>query len=1798
MSKPSQTLIDQLEGRIAELTRTLEQADDKLQRQAGRVAAGQQICELISSNLDPGTLNRKIVQILKDQFDLYHVSIFLVDQSGQWAVVDEAAGKASRTMKKEGYRLAVDEPSTIGWVCQNQKSYLSSAPDSMAAGNGHEVVDISLHRLPKACSELALPLVSESRLIGVLDLHSLHETAFDQDDLLFFQHVADQIGTGIGKIQQYNEIARDRDRANLLSELTIALNAKLKVNSIATIAVGLAEHLDASSGQINLIADTGEIFFKSSVSERNQLDDIQRKTLVRRTLAEGLDAWVLKTGQPALVTDTETDERWLPIEHPDQTIPVRSAMCSPLVVGQGRLRGAISFVHPQPNHFDEPDLALFSALSAQITVALDNAVQLRDVQNSLDETHLMLDISRQLAGAKNFKEVYAAFVQGVMSTGVERCLLYMSEEFDTNNVPKLGQVVHIGDVDATLRNEKAGQQIALTDYPVLIELALSQEALLIGDIETDERLTADERAFFGRFGTRSMVINPLIARGLVVSMISIEYRTPHHFNERELAMYRALCNQATLAIENARQIERTEMALAETQSLYRAGRVLAGAADLQEILEEALIEFLYSLGLDQGGITLLTPDRANGQLMAYVQNGLLQDVEHLIFPIDDDIAYQQPLLDGQPLVSPDVANDPRLTEYRSFNTEVTTKSLLEAPMIFRGETIGWIGADAVKEHRVFSQREIDLARAMADQIAITIQNRALLEQTKRHADQLKAVASVGKQVSHLIDLNELLNNTVNLIRDRFGFYHVSIFLIDEAREWAIVRASTGEVGKMMVERPHRLRVNGQSIVGYVTGHIEPRVALDVGQDAVHFKNPDLPDTRSEMALPLVARGKVIGALDVQSVEPNAFGPDDVETLQVMADQLAAAIENARLFEETQRHLLEQAVLYNIGTKLGATLNLTEATANLVVEMADALNATRCVLMLIEEETEFAHILNDYTQDDPTADNNNGLRFPLSDSSMLTKILATKQEFIYHVNDLPEKGFPKDINKVELEYLFSNNVATLAIVPIPLRNNIIGFITIYDSNTQRRFTQEDIALLDAIALQAANAIENARLYEATQESQAFMKAIIDEIPDPIFIKDRDHKWVIVNKALCEDILGLPEDKVVGRSDYDYSPKEEADWFWEQDNKVFESGQIQETEEPHTDQTGRERTLYTRKIPLTLTATDGRPDYLLAILNDITERKQRESERERLIEETGRALERTQSLYRISAVLATTSDQETTFETVLGEYLRLLNLKQGRLVLLDKNGNYDHVPASFIDSQTVEVDPIFPIENDRIMPYLLKNPKPLWIENVHTHQLTWDIATLASAQVETMLFIPLVMRGSMAGLISVDSTAETFSISQDDIEIGEVIADQLTIWLENRRLLEESQHRTNLLQTAAEVSKQASSLLDVGQLINTSVNFIRDQFDFYYVGLFLVDAAREWAVLRAGTGEAGRLQLENKHSLEIGGESMIGWCIQNRQARIALDVGKDPVQFKNRFLPDTRSEMALPLISRDDVIGALTVQSVEQTAFSDEDITVLQTMADQLANAIANARLFAQTQIALAETETLYKITQELLSSDNEKTIYQAAMDAIINSGIDSCAIFVHIGEGESERIIEQKASWTRTGQPPFPNGIRVKAADVTIDQFVPRHEPLLIEDIEHDTRLTEQIRQALTSIGIRCLLILSLSTHQDRFGFLLIAYKEENKSFSRQQIRFYTTIGQQMVAALANLRLLEASQRRAQREEIIREITAKIRGSITVDDVLQTTVTELSKVLGASQGGITLNVAAQLALRNIKRANGDGADKQT
>ncbi len=351
--------------------------------------------------------------------------------------------------------------------------------------------------------------------------------------------------------------------------------------------------------------------------------------------------------------------------------------------------------------------------------------------------------------------------------------------------------------------------------------------------------------------------------------------------------------------------------------------------------------------------------------------------------------------------------------------------------------------------------------------------------------------------------------------------------------------------------------------------------------------------------------------------------------------------------------------------------------------------------------------------------------------------------------------------------------------------------------------------------------------------------------------------------------------------------------------------------------------------------------------------------------------------------------------------------------------------------------------------------------------------------------------------------------------------------------ELERRAAQLQAVAEVSRVASSLLDIDELLNTVVDLARERLDLYYVGIFLVDEAREYAWLRAGTGDAGREMLARKHKLAIGETSMIGWCVKQGEARIALDVGKDAVHFSNPLLPQTRSELALPLRVRGEVIGAMTVQSVEPKAFSEEDILVLQTMADQVANAIANAQLYQESQERLEEVSRLQR---------------------------------QYLREVWTEEI-EQRPEVT----------FEYTLPDVEVLQrdTLPLEERALADNrlvlAEETTEGNIKMTTAVKPIALRGQVIGTLGAQAGVAEQQLDAEKKEELTAVLE------AVGEQMALALENVRLIEESHNRAVREQRLREVSAKMRDATSMDAIIQVALQEFNKQLNPAQAFVHIEL---------------------
>jgi GAF domain-containing protein/HAMP domain-containing protein len=306
------------------------------------------------------------------------------------------------------------------------------------------------------------------------------------------------------------------------------------------------------------------------------------------------------------------------------------------------------------------------------------------------------------------------------------------------------------------------------------------------------------------------------------------------------------------------------------------------------------------------------------------------------------------------------------------------------------------------------------------------------QRIRRRATQFEALAQVTQSITSIRDLQDLLPRLTAVISDKFGFYHVGIFLLDEISEYAVLIAANSAGGQNMLARNHRLRVGEEGIVGYAASAGKARIALDVGQDAIYFNNPDLPETHSEAALPLISKNIIVGILDVQSTEVAAFTKEDIQMLSLLADQVSLAIENARLFDDTRKALAESEMM--------TRRSIREAWTRL-----------------------------------PEQQKLLGFRYDVSGASPIKQPVR-----------LP-KGVSGDGKRKKTE---SNHT----VVPIELRGEVIGELVV-QSPSGKMWSQDQIDLIKAVADRVALSAENARLFEETT-ARADRERLVSEITSKI------------------------------------------------------------------------------------------------------------------------------------------------------------------------------------------------------------------------------------------------------------------------------------------------------------------------------------------------------------------------------------------------------------------------------------------------------------------------------------------------------------------------------------------------------------------------------------------------------------------------------------------------------------------------------------------------------------------------------
>lgn len=902
---------------------------------------------------------------------------------------------------------------------------------------------------------------------------------------------------------------------------------------------------------------------------------------------------------------------------------------------------------------------------------------------------------------------------------------------------------------------------------------------------------------------------------------------------------------------------------------------------------------------------------------------------------------------------------------------------------------------------------------------------SLEEQVEARSRQIQTAAEVARAATSATELDVLLRRTVELIVERFGHYHASIFLLDQPGERAVLREATGKVGQDLKAKGHSLTVGGNSIIGWVTAHNQPRVASDVSQDPIHFKNELLPETRSEAAVPIAIGSHVLGALDVQSLAPDAFDPESVAALQTVADQIASAIQNIRLREAAQVDLQETSMLYRAGRDIA----MADSEERVFQAVADAL-----------EKSSHTHALFIAERD--------GLRL-----------------YAGHIQDgspLPEiaNWIPARISRVEV---YAGRKTPLLIANGPSATHF--------SDEFRRLAQQ-----------------------LGWQSVAYM---------PVTVADQLAALIVL-----------------------------AD---------YETGRFSHTAlQP-----------YTGLIELTAIAI----------------------ERVNVRQAIHKRLAELQTLSSISQIITSETNLQNLYELIFRQMRKIMGDVAFLIALHDSQSNQIEIPFAYEQGQLLHIDPL-PL-GQGLISHVIRTRQPLLlIEDVEKRARELG-AMVVGKPAKSWLGVPLLVADEVIGALAVQDPEQERRFNVDDMRLMSTLASQIAIVVRNARLIEEARQSSLQLEIAMEIAREVTRSLDLDELLQNAIDLIGERFDVYHAAVFLLDRSGKNAVIRQASGEVGHQLRQAGYRVPVGSPTLIGQVTAGSAPIGVDDLSADGTFKPNPLLPDSLSELGIPLKVGDRLLGALDVQSKNRATFDPQTARILQIFADQLAIAIANAEFFQKTQDHLVKHRALHEITTRAAASTSVEETLERAADGLSEAlGTGRVAIYLLDEEGHhlelaTTRGLEKKD----VRQVQIPLGVGV------LGQVAADRQPQRLNDVQADPHLAAQIETA------QSLLALPLTYRDELFGVLQIE-SDEYAAYDADDVEIMGSLASTLAAIIANTRIIE-------RQQLLFEVTSKIRRSASMQNVMETTVKELSRVLGARRARIQVGFRPETTDQGPDELQGNG-----
>jgi PAS domain S-box-containing protein len=945
-------------------------------------------------------------------------------------------------------------------------------------------------------------------------------------------------------------------------------------------------------------------------------------------------------------------------------------------------------------------------------------------------------------------------------------------------------------------------------------------------------------------------------------------------------------------------------------------------------------------------------------------------------------------------------------------------SMAAVPIHVAGEWWGFLGLDDCEQERTWTGLEVTALKSTAGVLAGVIGNARLYDLERRARERAEVMGEVAQTVAASLDRNEILRRSLSQLRRVLTFDMGGVYVYGENNRAELV-VTPGYPDENLTLREAVRLLEHSPIFAVMRADLQPVLSGDVRRLPGWIWVPGAEAIRSFMAVPLAIRGRMIGALMVDSRHENFFNQTDLQMVQTLAQHVAVAVENAQLFEAVQRSLAEQTAILAASTAVSSTLDLPTVLSRVAEQLGLALGVTSVYIVDWNPERQTSRVLADYYAEAAA------LEERVSDRGAAYDLVAGDGLPSYYAPDSARQLQVDDpaLREVERIQLRRRGAQSILTVPLVVKDEVLGYSELWESRYQREFTPAEIRLAQGIAQQAAIAFEHARLFELqrtqlrlSQTMQAVGGLLTTSIqPEALCEQIFDLLAQIVNYDSATIMLLGQKDQLsllAARGFYDLESLQrrmseiDVDLLrqsWQQQRMVVVA-------DTHLAEEWQKPPIWSQIrswISVALTV-QGRTVGMLNV-NSFQANGYDEAtgetvaafanqaavaiENARLFAAERRQLRLSQTLQQVGALLTSRLSLNDVFEQLLDLLAHVVEYDSVSIQLIDGEQTFMAAGRGFPDVTLAKK-----IVNQITTPTLKQrwgdDQKIIVMPDTHGDE-RWN-TSLGNEYIRSWIGAALRVKGRFLGIVNVDSA----SPNAYDAEAGEMVlafANQAAVAIENARLHEETRQRANELAILHQVALATAATVNVDDLIAQTTELIAATLYPDVFGFVLVDSRT--GKLQAHPSYHGVPPEALQKAIPFE-KSITGYVARTGQPFLLQDVSREPLYYQ--VLPTTRSEVAVPLSVKQRVRGVINVESPQLNTFSDSDIRFLTTLASQVGIALERATLYEALKEYTAHLahEVSRRTTELRAERDRNQAVLDSAGEGVFFTDRNGIILYVN------------------------------------------------------------------------------------------------------------------------------------------------------------------------------------------------------